>query len=151
MKWRKCENWCFILTWIHTRKPVSSYNIYTLIVVKTNLFLQLLIIKRLNTGCVTRVTRMVSHVEQDFNLFTLLELMSSPTVFSGVYLDRSLVFSVVFCRSLFVPFLLLIVLSVSINYSFWLPLWYLQTFIRQWKFDVWGKHGLNQHRIIYIR
>jgi hypothetical protein len=107
-----------ILTWIFSRKPVSSYNIYTLIVVKTNLFLQILIIKRLNTGFVTTVTRRVSHVEQDFNLFTLLDSLSSPTVFSGVYLDRSLVFSVVFRRSLFVLFLLPIVLSVPIIYSF---------------------------------
>jgi hypothetical protein len=101
---------CFILTWIHTRKPVSSYNINTLIVVKTNLFLQLLIIKRLNTGFVTRVTRMVSHVEQDFNLFTHLELMSSPTVFSGNYVVRSLVWCFV-DRCLFLFFYSLYCLS----------------------------------------
>jgi uncharacterized paraquat-inducible protein A len=42
----------------------------------------------------------------------ILEDMSSPTVFLLVYVDQSLVFCVVFCRSLFVPFLLAIVLSI---------------------------------------
>jgi hypothetical protein len=38
--------------------------------------------------------------------------MSSPPVFSGVHVTRSLVLYVMFCRSLFVLFLLPIVLSV---------------------------------------
>jgi hypothetical protein len=42
----------------------------------------------------------VSQVEQE--LPTLPEDMRSPLVFSGVRVDRSLVFGVVFCRSLFV-------------------------------------------------
>jgi len=37
--------------------------------------------------------------------------------FSGVYVSRSLVFCVVFCRSLFVLFLLPIVLSVLLQFS----------------------------------
>ena len=51
---------------------------------------------------VTRVTQRVSHVGQE--LFTLQEHLSSPPVFSGVCVARSLVFyiHVVFCRSLFV-------------------------------------------------
>ena len=53
------------------------------------------------TGFVTRVTRRVPHEEQE--LPTLPEHQSSPPVFSGVRVSRSLVFCVVFCRSLFVP------------------------------------------------
>ena len=37
-------------------------------------------------------------------LSTLLKLMSSPSVFSGVRVGRSLVYCVIFCRSLFVRF-----------------------------------------------
>jgi hypothetical protein len=43
---------------------------------------------------------------------TLPEHLSSPTVFSGVRVTRSLVLCVMFCRSLFVLFLLVIVLYV---------------------------------------
>jgi len=50
-----------------------------------------------------------------------------PVFFSGVCVAQSLVFYVVFCRSLFVLFLC--VVSPSLNYGFWLPLWYLQTFL----------------------
>ena len=105
MKLRNVKTRLMILTtWIDGRKPVSSYNIYTLIVVKTNPLLQLLIIKRLNTGFVIRVTQRVPHVEQDFNLFNLMDHLSLPIVFNEVYFARSLVFSVMFCRSLFVLF-----------------------------------------------
>ena len=48
---------------------------------------------------VTRVTRRVSHMEQ--KLLTRLEHMSSPQVLGGVNVARSLVFCVVFCKSLF--------------------------------------------------
>jgi hypothetical protein len=44
--------------------------------------------------------RRVSLVEQE--LLTLMEHISSPPVFNGVRVDRSLVLCVVFCRSLFV-------------------------------------------------
>ena len=52
-------------------------------------------------------------VEQE--LHTLPEHLSSQSVFSGVRATRSLVFCVVFCRSLFALFLLAIVLSVLKN------------------------------------
>jgi hypothetical protein len=42
----------------------------------------------------------VPHVKQE--LLTLLEHLNSPTVFSGLCVARSLVFYVMFCRSLFV-------------------------------------------------
>jgi hypothetical protein len=45
---------------------------------------------RLITGCVTRLTRRVPLVEQE--LHTLPEHLSSPPVFSGVRVTRSLVF-----------------------------------------------------------
>ena len=61
------------------------------------------------TGFVTRATRQVPLVEQ--GLLTLQDHMSSPN-FSWVRVARSLVFCVVFCRSLLVLFLLAIVLSV---------------------------------------
>jgi len=47
---------------------------------------------RLITVFVTRVTRRVSHVEQE--LPTLPEHLSSSSVVSGVHVDRSLVFCV---------------------------------------------------------
>jgi hypothetical protein len=49
-------------------------------------------------------------VEQE--LLTLPEHLNSPPVFSGVRVTRSLVLYAVFCRLLFVLFLLAIVLSV---------------------------------------
>jgi hypothetical protein len=69
-------------------------------------------------------------VEQE--LHTLLELLSSASVFSGVRVTGSLVLCVMFCKSLFV--------SLSFNswplcclsffdLRFWLPHWYLQTLL----------------------
>ena len=52
----------------------------------------------------------MSHVEQE--LLILPEHLSSPPVLSGVRIARSLVFHVMFCRSLFVALLLAIALSV---------------------------------------
>jgi len=52
------------------------------------------------TGFVTRVTRWVSLVEQE--LRTLSEHLSSHLVFSGVRVTQSLVFCIMFRRSLFV-------------------------------------------------
>ena len=60
--------------------------------------------------CRLTVTWWVSHVEQE--LLTLPEHMSSSPVFSRIRVARSLFFSKHFCRSLFVLFLLAIVLSV---------------------------------------
>ena len=59
------------------------------------------------TGATSRV------VEQE--LLTLPEHLSSPLVFSRVRFTRSLVLCVVFCRSLFVLFLLVIVLFVLLQ------------------------------------
>lgn len=54
-------------------------------------------------------------VEQE--LLTILEHLSSPPVLSGVFVTQSLVFCVVFCRSIFVflCFILAIVLSVILR------------------------------------
>jgi hypothetical protein len=58
------------------------------------------------TEFVTRVTRRASLVEQE--MCTLPEHLSSPAVFSGVRITRSLVLCVMFCRSPFVLFLFLL-------------------------------------------
>ena len=58
-------------------------------------------------SCRLTATRQVSHVEQE--LVTLPDHMSLSPVFNGV---RVFVFCVMFCRALFVPFLLVIMLSV---------------------------------------
>ena len=67
--------------------------------------------------------------------------MSSPPIVVGVHVAWSLSFYVVFCRSLFVVLSLFsfghCVVCPSI-YSFWLPLWYLQTFLLK---PFW--HGYN--------
>ena len=52
------------------------------------------------TGFVTRVKRRELPVEQDMP--TLPDHPSSPPIFSGVHIARSLVLCVVFCKSLFV-------------------------------------------------
>ena len=85
---------------------------------------------RLITGFVTRLTRRVPLVEKE--LPTLPEHLSSPTVFSGVRVTRSLVLYVWFvdrCLS-FCTFSLnhCVVSSSSIDGSC-LPLWYLQTLL----------------------
>ena len=98
------------------------------------------------TGFVTRATWQMPLVEQEW--LNLPEHLTSPPVFSGVCVPQSLVFCVVFCRSLFVLFLLTIVFSVlrftdsdyplvsfghwvvcPLIYRFWLPLWYLLTIV----------------------
>jgi len=58
---------------------------------------------------VAKVTRQVSYVEQE--LLILPEHLSTPPGFSGVLTARSLVFSAVICRLLFVFFLLATALS----------------------------------------
>ena len=79
---------------------------------------------------VTRLTRRVPLVEQE--MLTLPEHLSSPPVFSGVSVTRSLVLYVCFVDSClsFCTFSFdhCIVCSSSI-YEFWLLLWYLQTFL----------------------
>jgi hypothetical protein len=86
---------------------------------------------RLIAGFVTRLTRRVPLVEQD--PLTLPEHLSSPPVFTGVRVTRSLVLYVCFvdrCLS-FCAFSFghCVVCSSSI-YGFWLPLWYLQTLLK---------------------
>jgi hypothetical protein len=70
---------------------------------------------RLITGFVTRLTRRVPLVEQE--LLTLPEHLSSPPVFTRVRVTRSLALCIMFCRSLFVLFLLTIVLSVLLSFG----------------------------------
>jgi hypothetical protein len=89
---------------------------------------------RLITGFVTRLTRRVPLVEQE--LLILPEHLSSPPVFSGVRVTRSLVLYVCFvdrCLS-FCTFSFghCVVCSSSI-YGFWLPLCYIQTLLKQSK------------------
>ena len=85
------------------------------------------------TWFVARVTRRVPHMGQE--LLTLTKHLSSPPIFWGggrVCVARSLVFCVMFCRSLFIPLSfsfghymfffdlrLLINLLVSPNFSSW--------------------------------
>jgi hypothetical protein len=75
--------------------------------------------------------RRVSLVEQE--LLTLMEHMSSPPVFSGVRVDWSLVFCVVFCRSLFVllSFFFWPLCCLSFDLRILIALiWCLQTLLR---------------------
>jgi hypothetical protein len=86
---------------------------------------------RLITGFITRLTRRVSLVEQE--LLTFPEHLNSASVFAGVRVTRSLVLYVCFvdhCLS-FCTFSFdhCVVYSSSI-YGFWLPLWYLQTLLK---------------------
>ena len=85
---------------------------------------------RLITKFVTRLTRRVPLVQQE--LLTLSEHLSSPLVFSGVRVIRSLVLYVCFvdCCLSFSTFSFghCVVYSSSI-YGFWLPLWYLPTLL----------------------
>ncbi len=79
---------------------------------------------------VTRLTLQVSLVERE--LLTLPEQLSSPPVYSGVRVTRSLVLYVCFvgrCLSFWTfNFGHCVVCSSSI-YGLWLPLWYLQTLV----------------------
>jgi hypothetical protein len=81
---------------------------------------------RLITGFVTRLTRQVPLVEQE--LLTLPVHLSSPPVFSEVRVTRSLVLYVCFpdrCLS-FCAFSFGHCVVCSSIYGFWLPFWYLQ-------------------------
>jgi hypothetical protein len=83
---------------------------------------------RLVTGFVTRLTRQVPLVEQE--LLTLPEQLSSPPVFSGVRVTRSLVLCVCFvdrCLSFCTFSFGHCVFCSSSIYEFWLPLWYLNS------------------------
>jgi hypothetical protein len=84
---------------------------------------------RLITGFVTRLTRRVPLVEQE--LPTLPDHLSSSPVFSGDRVTRSLVLYVCFPdRYLsFCAFSFGHCVFCSSIYGFWLPLWYLQTLL----------------------
>ena len=56
----------------------------------------------------------MSLVEQE--LLTIPEHLRSPPVFSGIRVARSLVFCVMFCRSLFIIFLLAVMLAVLLRF-----------------------------------
>jgi hypothetical protein len=82
------------------------------------------------TGFVTRLIRRVSLVEQ--KLLTLPEHLSSPPVFSGIRVTRSLVLYVCFvdrCLAFCTFSFGHCVVCSSSMYGFWLPLWYLQTLL----------------------
>jgi hypothetical protein len=82
---------------------------------------------------VTRLTWRVPLLEQE--LLILPEYLSSPPIFSGVRVSRSLVLCVCFvdrCLS-FCPFLFGHCVVCPSIYGFWLPLWYLQTLLVQMK------------------
>jgi hypothetical protein len=81
------------------------------------------------TGFVTRLTRRVPLVEHE--LLTLPEHLSSPPVFKGIRVTRSLVVCVCFverCLS-FVLFSFGHCFVCPSIYVFWFPLWYLQTLL----------------------
>jgi hypothetical protein len=83
------------------------------------------------TGFVTRLIQ-VSLVEQE--LLTLPEHLRSPRIFSGVRVILSLGLCVCFvdrCLS-FCTFSFGYCVVCSSRYGFWLPLWYLQTLLKNW-------------------
>jgi hypothetical protein len=73
------------------------------------------------------------HIHEVINNYSLDSHLSKVdikiNVLGNQFLLSALVFCVVFCRSLFVLFGLCVVCSSSI-YGFWLPLWYLLTFLK---------------------
>jgi hypothetical protein len=96
--------------------------------------LQCIISAYIITGFVTRLTRRVPLGEQE--LITLSEHLSSPPLFSGIRVTRSLVLCVCcvhrclsFCTF---PFDHCVVRS-SLIYGFWLSIWYLQTLLSIFK------------------
>jgi hypothetical protein len=74
---------------------------------------------------VTRLTWWMPLVEQE--LFTLLEHVSSPPVFSGVRVIQSLVLYVCFVDRLLSFFFWPLCCPFFFDLGFWWPLWYLQT------------------------
>jgi len=85
----------------------------------------------------TRLTQRVPLVEQE--LLTLPDHLSSPPVFSGVRVTRSLVLCVCFvdrCLS-FCAFSLGHCVVCSSIYGFCLPFWYLQTLLNNISYILW--------------
>ena len=105
------------------------------------------------TGFVTRAMRRVPLVEQE--LPALPRHMAHPGC-SGARVSRSVVFCVVFCRSLFVRFLLAIVLSVLkfmyFDYPFGIfKLFWLLIHVQQAVFQLYAGREQAQHCIKLYR
>ena len=86
--------------------------------------------KFVSTPDFTRFTHLFYIQKTRMPLHTLSEHMSSPSVFSGVRVTRSLALHVCFvdrCLSLCLFSFGHCVVYPSSIYRFWLPLWYLQT------------------------
>ena len=84
----------------------------------------------------------------DRELLTLPEHLSSPLVFSGVRVTRSLVLYVCFvdCCLSFCTFSFgHCVVCSSSTYAIWLPLWYLQTLLTVWYFFCFFIYNLCFH------
>ena len=125
---------------------VTNDHGYVPLVVNTSRFFSH---SRLITGFVTRLRRRVPLVEQE--RLTLPEHLSSPPVFSGVRLTRSLVLYVCFvdrCLSFCTISLNHCVVCSSI-YGFWLPLWYLQILLTC-SMHYLSSHWVFLHVVEYI-
>ena len=112
--------------WGHSKLILFLFHGYAQLVVNTSRYFPH---SRLITRFVTRLTRRVPLVEQE--LLTLPKHLSSPPVFSGVRVTRSLVLYVCFvnrCLSFCTSSFGHCVVCSSSIYGFWLPLWYLQIF-----------------------
>jgi hypothetical protein len=96
---------------------MQAFDIHSLIIIRCLFYFFLCNYLLPITGFVTRLTRQVPLVEQE--LLILPKQLSSPPVFSGVRVTRSLVLCVCFvdCCLSFVLFLLAIVLYVLLRYT----------------------------------
>jgi hypothetical protein len=83
---------------------------------------------KLKIRCIYKYKRYIMYTKE---LLIFPELPSSPPDFSEVRVAQAFVFCVMFCRSLFVPLSVFVWLlyCLSCKLPFWLPLWYLQTFL----------------------
>jgi hypothetical protein len=96
---------CWLRFYVTTYRKCCQY-VYTINTDATNIHIYL------------RVTRQIPYMEQELSTFS--EHLSSPLVYNGVRVARSLVFCVVFCWSLFVLlplFLWVIVVSVLLRFT----------------------------------
>jgi hypothetical protein len=96
---------------------MQAFDIHSLIIIRCLFYFFLCNYLLLITGFVTRLTGQVPLVEQE--LLILSKHLSSPPVFSGVRVTRSLVLCVCFvdCCLSFELFLLAIVLYVLLRYT----------------------------------
>jgi hypothetical protein len=105
--------------------------------------------------CRLTVTWQVSHMEQELLIFP--EHLHSPPVFSGFCVTQYLVFYVMFCRSLFVLFLVAIVMFVlllitplvSSNFSYQGWFWQVNKITEnQWKHSWNHLYSLSKTYIV---